>query len=196
MTAAGPTREGTPVRAQILVSGVGGQGVLFITRLLADAAIGRGLRVLTSETHGMAQRGGVVVSHLKVGDFRSPLIREGHADGLVVLRGENLAAHGRFLRPGGWAVVSARETPGGNFAFPVHAVDSEGIAQRAGNPQGANLVLLGFTLSRLGEAVGGGKIFCTAQELREPIARRFEGKGALLAACLEALDLGMSHGKR
>jgi indolepyruvate ferredoxin oxidoreductase beta subunit len=187
--------EPTPVRAQILVSGVGGQGVLFITRLLAEAAIGRGLRVLTSETHGMAQRGGVVVSHLKVGDFRSPLIREGHADGLVVLREENLAAHGRFLRAGGWAVVSAREAPAGNFAFPVHAVDSEGIARRAGNPQGANLVLLGFTLSRLGDA-GGGKIFCTAQELREPIARRFEGKGALLAASLEALELGMSHGKR
>jgi indolepyruvate ferredoxin oxidoreductase beta subunit len=188
--------EPTSVRAQILVSGVGGQGVLFITRLLADAAIGRGLRVLTSETHGMAQRGGVVVSHLKVGDFRSPLIREGHADGLVVLREENLAAHGRFLRAGGWAVVSAREAPAGHFAFPVHAVDSEGIARRAGNPQGANLVLLGFTLSRLGDAGGGGKIFCTAQELREPIARRFEGKGALLAASLEALELGMSHGKR
>jgi indolepyruvate ferredoxin oxidoreductase beta subunit len=187
--------EPTPVRAQILVSGVGGQGVLFITRLLADAAIGRGLSVLTSETHGMAQRGGVVVSHLKVGDFRSPLIREGHADGLVVLREENLAAHGRFLRPGGWAVVSAREAPAGNYSFPVHAVDSEGIARRAGNPQGANLVLLGFTLSRLGDA-GGGKIFCTAQELREAIVRRFDGKGALLEASLEALDLGMSHGKR
>jgi indolepyruvate ferredoxin oxidoreductase beta subunit len=185
-----------PVRAQILVSGVGGQGVLFVARLLADSAIGRGLGVLTSETHGMAQRGGVVVSHLKVGDFQSPLIREGHADGLIVLREENLGAHGRFLRPAGWAVVSARETPANKFAFPVHSVDSEAIAQRAGNPQGANLVLLGFTLARLGAADDGGRIFCTARELREAIARRFEGKGALLAASLEALDLGMSHGKR
>lgn len=192
MTVAGPA----PVRAQILVSGVGGQGVLFVTRILADAAILRGLRVLTSETHGMAQRGGVVVSHLKAGDFRSPLIREGHADGIIVLREENLAAHGRFLRPGGWAVVSARETPGSRFAFPVHAVDSEGIAQRAGNPQGANLVLLGFTLARMGAAEDGGLIFCHAREVREAISRRFEGKGSLLAASLEALDLGMSHGKR
>jgi indolepyruvate ferredoxin oxidoreductase beta subunit len=170
--------------------------VLFVTRLLADAAIGRGMSVLTSETHGMAQRGGVVVSHLKAGDFQSPLIREGHADGIIVLREENLPAHGRFLRPGGWAVVSAGEAPGREFAFPVHSVDSEGIAQRAGNPQGANLVLLGFTLARLGAADGGGKIFCTAQELREAIARRFEGKQAILAASLEALELGMSHGKR
>ena len=196
MTAEGPTRDGTPVRAQILVSGVGGQGVLFVTRLLAEAAILRGLRVLTSETHGMAQRGGVVVSHLKAGDFQSPLIREGHADGLIVLREENLTAHCRFLSPGGWAVVCAREAPGGKFPFPVHAVDSEGIAQRAGNPQGANLVLLGFALARLGAADDGGKVFCTAQELREAIARRFEGRRALLAASLEALDLGMSLGKR
>jgi indolepyruvate ferredoxin oxidoreductase beta subunit len=57
------------VRQQILISGVGGQGVLFITILLAEAAINKGLPVFTSETHGMAQRGGTVVSHLKVGNF-------------------------------------------------------------------------------------------------------------------------------
>ncbi|HEX9190576.1 MAG TPA: hypothetical protein VF847_00665, partial [Candidatus Deferrimicrobiaceae bacterium] len=71
-----------------------------------------------------------------------------------------------------------------------------GIAQRAGNPQGANLVLLGFTLTGPGAAEGDGMVFCTAQELREAIARRFEGKDALLAASLEALDLGMSRGRR
>ena len=52
----------------------------FVTRLLAEAAIAKGLAVLSSETHGMAQRGGTVLSHLKVGDFSSPLIRPGHAD--------------------------------------------------------------------------------------------------------------------
>ncbi len=185
-----------PVRAQILVSGVGGQGVLFFTRLLADAAIAKGENVLTSETHGMAQRGGVVVSHLKVGDFPSPLIRAGHADGLVVLKEENFSVHQRFLRPGGWAVVNGKPSPGKKFPFPVHVVDAEGIAAEAGNPQGANLVLLGFTLARLAAADDGRKIFCTAEEMRETIARRFGGKGALLAASQAALDLGMSHGKR
>jgi indolepyruvate ferredoxin oxidoreductase beta subunit len=184
-----------PVRAQILVSGVGGQGVLFFTRLLADAAIAKGENVLTSETHGMAQRGGVVVSHLKVGDFASPLIRAGHADGLVVLKEENLSVHHRFLRPGGWAVVNAKAAPG-SFPFPVHAVDAEGIAAEAGNPQGANMVLLGFTLARLATSGGGGKVFCTGEEIRETISRRFEGRGSLLAASLAALDLGMSYGRR
>jgi indolepyruvate ferredoxin oxidoreductase beta subunit len=182
------------VREQILVSGVGGQGVLFVTRLLADAAIGKGARVLTSETHGMAQRGGVVVSHLKIGDFASPLIRAGRADGLLVLKEENLSAHFRFLRPGGWAVANSKPGPGKAFPFPVHAVDADGIAAAGGNPQGANLVLLGFALARLARDAGGGKTFCTAEEMRETIARRFGGSGALLAVSLGALDLGISRG--
>ena len=57
------------IQQQIIVSGVGGQGVLFITRLMAEAAIKKGLSVLTSETHGMAQRGGTVLSHIKAGNF-------------------------------------------------------------------------------------------------------------------------------
>ncbi|MCX5883025.1 MAG: 2-oxoacid:acceptor oxidoreductase family protein, partial [Deltaproteobacteria bacterium] len=51
------------IKQQIIISGVGGQGVLFVTRLLAEAAMMKGYPVLTSETHGMAQRGGTVVSH-------------------------------------------------------------------------------------------------------------------------------------
>jgi indolepyruvate ferredoxin oxidoreductase beta subunit len=55
---------GETIMQQIIISGVGGQGVLFVTRLLAEAAIKKGLAVFTSETHGMAQRGGTVLSHL------------------------------------------------------------------------------------------------------------------------------------
>jgi indolepyruvate ferredoxin oxidoreductase beta subunit len=58
-----------PMRQQIIISGVGGQGVLFVTRLLAEAAIGQGLPVFTSETHGMAQRGGTVGGFLKAGGW-------------------------------------------------------------------------------------------------------------------------------
>jgi indolepyruvate ferredoxin oxidoreductase beta subunit len=95
------------VRQQILISGVGGQGVLFVTRILAEAAIARGLAVFTSETHGMAQRGGTVVSHLKVGEFHSPLIRAGQADGLLALKAENLSQHMSFLKPGGWVFLNS-----------------------------------------------------------------------------------------
>ena len=71
---------------QKVISGVGGQGVLFDTRLMAEAAIRKGLPVLTSETHGMAQRGGTVISHLKVGAYTSPLIRTGQADVLLAMK--------------------------------------------------------------------------------------------------------------
>ena len=81
-------------RQQIVISGVGGQGVIFVTRILAEAAIRKGFSVFTSETHGMAQRGGTVISHLKVGDFSSPLIRPFKADGLLALTADGLAQHG------------------------------------------------------------------------------------------------------
>jgi indolepyruvate ferredoxin oxidoreductase beta subunit len=181
------------VRQQILVSGVGGQGVLFVSRLLAEAAIGRGLRVLTSEIHGMAQRGGTVVSHLKVGGFPGPLVREGRADGLIVLREENLGSHGRFLAPGGWAVVNSNAAPAGQ-PHRVLAVDAEGIARDAGYAQGANLVLLGFLLRRLGPLEGGG-IFCGADDLRGALGRRFAKNPRALEDSLRALDLGMRCGK-
>ena len=87
------------MRQQIVISGVGGQGVLFVTRILAEAAIMKGISVLASETHGMAQRGGTVLSHLKVGNFSSPLIRPGNANGLLALKADSFARHGYFLKP-------------------------------------------------------------------------------------------------
>lgn len=179
-------------RQQIVVSGLGGQGVLFVTRLLAEAAIRRGAPVLTSETHGMAQRGGVVVSHLKVGGSSSPLVRTGRADGILVMAAENVPLHRAFLSPGGWAVVNARAAPAGGDER-VHAVDADGLARAAGNPRAANLVLLGFALARLGSRDAGGLLFCSAEDVREALARRQGGNGPLLDASLAALDLGMGR---
>ena len=97
------------IQQQIVISGVGGQGVLFVTRLMAEAAIRKGLPVLTSETHGMAQRGGTVISHLKVGAYSSPLIRTGQADVLLAMKDEGAAQHGHYLHRDGWAVVNGAD---------------------------------------------------------------------------------------
>ena len=184
------------VRGQIVVSGVGGQGVLFVTRLLADAAILRGAPVLTSETHGMAQRGGVVVSHLKAGGFASPLVRAGRADGLFVLREENLPLHRGFLKAGGWLVVNATRTPSPEGNENVHAVDADALARESGNLQSANLILLGFALSRMGAGEPGGPFFCSPDDIRAALRQRAGEKESLLAASLAALSLGIFHGKR
>lgn len=191
-----PATEVPPVRQQILVAGAGGQGVLFLTRLLADAAILLGAPVLTSETHGMAQRGGIVVSHLKVGSFESPLIRTGQADGLLALKSEDLALHLRFLSPSGWAVVNARSAPSAQKEIDLFAVDADGLAEKSGNPRGANLCLLGFALSLRDAGEKPRSLFCSADDVRAALRHRLEGKDGLLAASLRALELGMRGRKR
>jgi indolepyruvate ferredoxin oxidoreductase beta subunit len=180
-------------RQQIVLSGVGGQGILFLSRLLAEAAIAGGLPVLTSETHGMAQRGGVVVSHLKVGGFDSPLVRPGRADLLLVLKEENVALHREFLAAGGVLIVNARVPADAGSGVRAHAVDADALALSAGAPHAVNLVLLGFALARIGGGAPGG-FFCGAGEVREALSRRHGGSGPRLAGALSALDLGFAHG--
>jgi indolepyruvate ferredoxin oxidoreductase beta subunit len=192
----GEKTPATPPGLQIVLSGLGGQGVLFVSRLLADAAIRRGEPVLTSETHGMAQRGGVVLSHLKIGGFASPLVRTGRADGLFVLKEENLSRHRPFLAPSGWVVVNARTDRAGKPGEGVHAVDADGLAIAAGNGRAANLVLLGFALARLGAPGEGGRRFFSEEEIREALADRMGKKEADLKASFDALSLGMRYGKR
>jgi len=189
----GDRGKGDGFRQQIVLSGVGGQGILFLSRLLAEAAIAGGFPVLTSETHGMAQRGGVVVSHLKVGGFDSPLVRTGRADLLLVLKEENVAFHREFLADGGTLVVNAPVPTDAGPRVRAHAVDADALALSAGAPRAANLVLLGFALARIGGGTAGG-IFCSGGEIREALSRRQGGGGSRLAASLSALDLGIAHG--
>ncbi len=182
------------VRQQIVVSGVGGQGVLFIGRLLADAAIARGLSVLASETHGMAQRGGTVIAHLKVGSFSSPLVRPGQADVLILLKEENAASHGRYLRSGGWAAVNAPSVPVALADAASRIVDADALARRSGLAKAVNLIVLGCALAgpAAGEGAGPG-LFCTADEIRTVLRSRMARQGPLLAASLAALDTGFAQ---
>jgi indolepyruvate ferredoxin oxidoreductase, beta subunit len=171
-------------RQQLVIGGVGGQGVLFVTRLLAEAAVAAGLPVFASETHGMAQRGGTVVSHLKVGAFASPLVRPGCADGLVALAAEGLAAHGPFLRDGGWRVVNAAgEIP--PVSGPTTTVDAAALAAELGNPRAVNLVVLGAALA-------AGRLFCSLDAVRDAARFRLGDRPRFLEPALEALAAGAS----
>jgi len=172
------------VHQQIVISGVGGQGVLFVTRLMAEAAIRKGLPVLTSETHGMAQRGGTVISHLKVGDFASPLIRTGHADLLLAMKAEGAIQHGHYLHRDGRAVVNGTD---GDGADGWQRLDADRLAHGIGNPKAVNLVVLGSALG--GEA--SGFLFCTAEDIRAVLAERLTAKPALLEMSYKALDAGL-----
>ena len=73
------------MKCQTVIAGIGGQGVLFAAKILTEIARRREVPVLGSQTFGMAQRGGSVTTHLKMGEFESPLICEGDADLLLAL---------------------------------------------------------------------------------------------------------------
>ena len=135
------------IMQQLIISGVGGQGVLFVTRLLAEAAINTGLAVFTSETHGMAQRGGTVLSHLKVGGYTSPLIRPAQADGLLVLKAENFNQHGAFLKQGGWVIVNGKIDFEIDHEMTLDAIDADILAQEIGDSKAVNLIVLGLALA-------------------------------------------------
>ncbi len=132
---------------QIAITGRGGQGVLFITRILSECALELGLDVIASETHGMAMRGGSVISTLKVGNFKGPLIGSGQADVMLVLDAGSMEAFYHLLSEGGTLFLNAASSD----THPC--IDATRLAADMGNAVMANLVLLGFALRH-------GRLFC------------------------------------
>ncbi len=147
----------------IVVVGVGGQGILLATDIIANVFIASGYDVKKSEVHGMAQRGGSVESHVRRDRERvsSPLISFGQAD--VVLSFELMEAlrYAHFVRPDGAVLYSTQRIPtvamaAGESEYPADIgrqletrcrialpVDAMSIARRTGNPRVANTVLVG-----------------------------------------------------
>ncbi len=176
---------------RIVISGVGGQGVLFVTRLLAEAAIVKNFPVFTSETHGMAQRGGTVISHLKVGEFASPLINPGKADGLIALKAESLVQHGGYLKPGGWAAINSpapMEIPAPSNLYHINA---DRLAREMADTRSLNLIMLGFTLAcAQQDDVGHAMLHCSLDDIKAVLENRLKGKRHLLQSSLRALKVG------
>lgn len=146
----------------ILICGVGGQGILLASDILAEVALEAGYDVKKSEVHGMAQRGGSVVSHIRYGEkVYSPLIGRGGAD--VILSFEKLEALRNigYLSPHGFVILNNLEIlplpcASGLESYPsqiveklrgftkkVELVDGLKLAKRAGSSKTVNVVLLG-----------------------------------------------------
>jgi indolepyruvate ferredoxin oxidoreductase beta subunit len=146
------------MKFDIILAGVGGQGVLSLATVIAAAADRAGLRVRQSEVHGMAQRGGSVLAHLRIasGDIHSDLIPRGRADLILAMEPLEALRYVDFLAPDG-AVTSGVE-PFRNiddYPDPARILDSlrtlprhrlvqtAELARQAGHPRSANLVLVG-----------------------------------------------------
>ena len=149
----------------ILIVGVGGQGVLLASEIISEVAMNAGLDVKKSEVHGMSQRGGVVTSHVRIAPVvYSPTIQEGRADILMSFeQAEGLRAI-NWLKADGTAIISrtslvpAIVTSSKQFHYPADAiaemraktknvipVDADKIAAELGNPRLVNTVLMGVT---------------------------------------------------
>ena len=106
---------------QYIIVGIGGQGILFTSKVLGKIAIDKGLSVIGSEVHGMAQRGGSVISHFKVGDYRGPLITAGQADVVMAFDQNEGIRNLAFLKEGGTFLVNARNSAAlGNEHLKTH----------------------------------------------------------------------------
>lgn len=134
-----------------ILSGIGGQGVVFMTRLLAQTALNLGHEVVASETHGMSQRGGSVLSHLKINGTEAPLIRKGTADVLLALEVGEAMRSLTFLRSGSIAFVNSKDELAekvqsklDDHGIRLHHIPASGMAVEFGAAAVANVILIGF----------------------------------------------------
>ena len=145
----------------ILLCGVGGQGIVLTSKLIAAAAMEKGTDVRSAETIGMAQKGGSVVSYLRVGKCRAPMFREGQADIMISFEPAEAVREIRYLRPGGTVILNTHPVmpvtaalTGGKYdpsemtgyirgcGFRLIALDAQKIAEEIGSARSANMVML------------------------------------------------------
>jgi indolepyruvate ferredoxin oxidoreductase beta subunit len=186
------------VKRNLILAGVGGQGLLALAAGIGEAARSLNLYILQAEVHGMAQRGGVVQSHLRYSDrpIHSALIEEGTADVILSLEPMETLRYLPYLAPDGAVVTSVdafrnipdypewdaiereiRHVPTHRL---IHAAD---LAKTAGATQSANMVMLGAGAPFLGLPL---------EALRDAIRAVFAGKpAALIETNVRAFELGL-----
>ncbi len=178
------------MKLDVVFCGVGGQGVVVLSDIFCEAAMLDGFDVAKAEIHGMAQRGGSIVAHARLGDkVQAPLIERGRADVLLGFEMLETARNLPMLKKDGTVVVNAKYIPPSaaasstgkplteqrllamirQGACKVHEVDAITIATELGNPLVVNTILLG-ALSALPEIPVKKEFFETA------IAARFKEK--------------------
>lgn len=168
---------------------------MFSSKIFSELGLKLGLDIMGSETHGMSQRGGSVIAHLKLGNFQSPLIRTGAADILYSLEENETYRTLKFLRRGG--ICFANLVNADRFENKVlkylkekeitfRAYDASSVASKIGSILAANIVLVGYSL-------GTGLVPFEYEDLRyvlETVSRKKD-----LKINLNAFEIGFQEGK-
>lgn len=152
----------------IMIVGVGGQGTLLTSRIIGKVALEAGYDVKISEVHGMAQRGGSVVTFVRYGEkVCEPVVEEGQADVIIAFERLEAQRYAHFLKKDGvlvindcridpmTVVIGAKEYPEGIIEnleknHTVYTIDGQEIALQLGNSKVLNSVVLGFAASSIG----------------------------------------------
>jgi indolepyruvate ferredoxin oxidoreductase beta subunit len=136
--------------SELILCGRGGQGIVFLTRQVGQIITDSGGDVISSETHGMAVRGGSINSHLRIGKFFSPLVQFGRADFLVSLDSSETQNNIHYLKHNGMVLENSPLSDEVN----VKRVDATAIARSLGFTRLENVVMLGFASTVEGFPVG------------------------------------------
>ena len=189
------------MKTDIILCGVGGQGILSIATIIGEAAMKENLYIKQAEVHGMSQRGGDVQSNLRISSepIASDLIAKGSADVIISMEPMESLRYLPYLGKDGWVVTSSK--PFINIPnYPDEAalqaelkslphvaqLDIEAIAKEVAIPKAANMVLLGMAAPYI-EIV-------TVEQLREAIKTIFARKGEqIVETNLKAFDAGVSR---
>ncbi|MBR6306777.1 MAG: indolepyruvate oxidoreductase subunit beta [Bacteroidales bacterium] len=192
------------MKQDIILAGVGGQGILSIATVIGSAALQQGLYLKQAEVHGMSQRGGDVQSNLRLSSapIHSDLIPRGGADLIVSLEPMEALRYLPYLSKDGWIITNT--APFVNIPnYPemdkvmaeldrmprVVALDVDAIAKDLGSPRGANMVLLG--------AMSAVLHILEPEKLREGIRRIFGRKGeAVVESNIKAFDAGLEFSQK
>lgn len=183
------------MKVQIVLAGIGGQGILFSSKIFSELGMKLGLDIMGSETHGMSQRGGSVIAHLKLGKFQSPVIRTGTADVLYSFEENETYRTLKFLRRGGVCFVNLEDS--GRFDQKVldylkekeitfRSFDASGAAAEIGSVMFANILLIGYS-------VGTGLVPFNTEDLRYVLESVSKKKN--LKMNLKAFKIGLREGK-
>lgn len=188
------------MKKDIILAGVGGQGILTIATIIGDAAAAAGVNLKQAEVHGMSQRGGDVQSNLRLSTeaIYSDLIKQGAADMIISMEPMEALRYLPYLNKGGVVVTSSnafKNIP--NYpdeealmaelkALPRTAIlPIEDIAKENSVPKSANVVLLGMAAKHIE--------ILSPEQLRESIKRVFASKGEKIVEMnCQAFDLGLS----
>ena len=192
------------MKQDIILCGVGGQGILSIATIIGWAALDQNLQLKQAEVHGMSQRGGDVQSNLRVSDttINSDLIPKGACDLIISLEPMEALRYVPYLAPGGWIITNTQpfvNIPNYPEMDAVNAdldrvgnvirLDVDALAKEVNSPRSANMVLLGATAAVLH--------ILDPEKLRAGIRKIFGRKGeAVVEANIKAFDAGLASAQK